>query len=207
MGQETRSERLLSRPAVAWTYAIAVAVLAASAGRSLLRAHADRLSLATGPARWIWYTGRVPEPRPLHFYAGRDFELPRAPSRALAKLFVDREHALYVNGLRAGTGLQRPGDPLAVYDLTTLLAAGPNRVTIEASSPTGIGGILFSLDLDGYGRDAVCSDVRWRVDSSADAILAGGRYRPFVWGRPPQYPWGYPRMPRPNEQFGAIRER
>lgn len=199
MRQETRSVPFFSRPLAAWTYAIAVAILAAAAGRSLLRAHADRLSLATGPAEWIWYSGRVPEPRPVRFYATREFELPRAPDRAFARLFVDREHALYVNGRRVGTGVHQPGDPLAVYDLTRHLAGGVNRVAIEASSPTGIGGILFSLDLDAFGRDAVFTDGNWRVDLSAKAIRDGGRYPPQVWGRPPQYPWGYPRRPRPNE--------
>ncbi len=197
---------MFSRPLAAWTYAIAVAILAAAAGRSLFRAHADRLSLATGPAEWIWYTGRVPEPRPVRFYATRDFDLPRAPARAFAKLFVDREHALYVNGRRVGAGVQHPGDPLAVYDLTRHLTGGLNRVAIEAASPTGIGGILFSLDLDAFGRDAVFSDGKWRVDLSAEAIRDGGRYRPQVWGRPPQYPWRYPRLPRPNELGDASRK-
>ncbi|MEX0880001.1 MAG: hypothetical protein WEB59_04710 [Thermoanaerobaculia bacterium] len=199
MRQETSSAPLSSRPAAAALYAMVVLVLAAAAGRALVRAHADRLSLSTGPAAWIWYTARVPEPRPLRFYATRDFELARAPERALAKVFVDREHALYVNGRRVAAGVQRPGDPLAVYDLTRLLNPGINRVAIEAASPTGIGGILFSLDLDAHGRDAVFSDANWRVDLSAEALRDGGRFRPQVWGRPPQYPWRYPRMPRPNE--------
>jgi hypothetical protein len=135
----------------------------------------------------------------LRFYATRDFELPAAPSRATAKLFVDPEHVLYVNGARVSGGLQRRGEPLALIAIARYLKRGLNRVSIEASSATGIGGILFSLDLDAYGRNAVCTDGSWRVDLSPTAIVSGGRYRPEVWGRPPQYPWGYPRMPRPEE--------
>jgi hypothetical protein len=112
---------------------------------------------------------------------------------------VDREHVLYVNGARAGAGVQRPGDALALYDLSPLLRPGVNRIAIEAGSPTGVGGILFSLDLDGLGRDALVSDGHWRVDLSADALAAGGRYGPVVWGSPPQYPWGYPAMPKPGD--------
>jgi hypothetical protein len=104
-----------------------------------------------------------------------------------------------VNGVRAGGGAQRRGDPLALYDAAPLLREGVNRVAIEAASPTGIGGILFSLDLDAYGRDALVSDGLWRVDLSPEAVERGARYAPRVWGRPPQYPWGYPRMPRPSE--------
>jgi hypothetical protein len=101
--------------------------------------------------------------------------------------------------MRAGSAVQRPGDPLRLYRVAALLRTGVNRIAIEASSPTGVGGILFSLDLDAFGRDAVVSNGRWRVDLSAEAVRTGARYRPVVWGRPPQYPWGYPRMPRPAE--------
>jgi hypothetical protein len=201
MRQQIRIDAWLSRPGPAFLYVLVLLVVAAAALRALVRAHEDRIQLSTGPAAFLWYTGRVPEPRPLRFWATRDFELPRAPDRALAKVFVDREHVLYVNGVRAGAGSQRPGDPLALYHVASLLEAGRNRIAIEASSPTGIGGVLLSLDVDGFGRDAVVTDAGWRVDLDRSALgsLEGGRYRPIVWGRPPQYPWGYPRMPRPNE--------
>ena len=157
------------------------------------------MHLATGRAAWIWYSGKVPESRPLRFWATREFTLPVQPARAMAKVFVDREHVLYVNGARAGGGTQRPGDPLALYDVAPMLLAGTNRVAIEAASPTGTGGVLFSMDVEGFGRDALVSDAGWRVDLDESAPERGGRYRPMVWGAPPQYPWGYPRMPRPNE--------
>jgi hypothetical protein len=197
--QETLPSARLARPAAAWLAAIAGAVLAFAAMASLIRAHADRMHLATGGAEWIWYTNRVPEPHPITFVATRDFVLDRAPERALAKVFVDRGHVLYVNGTRAGSGTQRPGDPLAVYQVASLLKTGINRIAIEAESPTGIGGILFSLDVHLSGRDAVVSDGRWRVDLAREAVEIGARYRPAVWGRPPQYPWGYPRIPEPRE--------
>ena len=199
MLSRSRLDAALSRPGPALFYALMVLVVAAAALRALVRAHEDRMRLATGRAEFLWYSGRVPEPRPLRFWATRDFELPSKPGRALAKVFVDREHVLYINGVRAGGGNQRPGDPLAVYEVAALLAPGRNRVALEAGSPTGIGGVLFSLDVEGFGRDAVVTDARWRVDLEPSALAEGGRYRPIVWGRPPQYPWGYPRMPRPNE--------
>ena len=190
---------MLSRPGAALLYALALLVTAAAAAQALVGAHRDRMSLSTGRAEWIWYTSAVAEPAPLRFWATREFELPEKPGHALAKVFVDRSHVLYVNGVRAGGGTQRPGDPLALYEVAPLLAAGPNRLALEASSPTGIGGALLSLDVEGFGRDAVVTDRAWRVDLDDSARERGGRYRPVVWGRPPQYPWGYPRMPRPNE--------
>ncbi len=150
--------------------------------------------------QWIWYSSRVPEPTPLRFCGDPGFRVARErPAARLAKVFVDSEHVLYVNGVRAGAGLAAPGDPLALYEVAPLLDAGRNRVAIEAASATGSAGILFSLDLEalraGRGRlgRAVAGGPR------AAALAAGGRYRPVIWGRPPQHPWGYPRMPRPNE--------
>jgi hypothetical protein len=197
--QETPDASVWARPVAAALYAVAVAVAAAAAIVSLARAHGDRLASHTGAAEWIWYTSRLPRPEPLHFFATREVVLHERPSRAMAKLFVDRDRVLWVNGRRADSGSQRPGDPLAIARIEPFLRPGVNRIAVEASHPTGAGGILFSLDVAGYGRDALVSDGRWRVDLDPAAITAGGRYRPMVWGRPPQYPWGYPRMPRPNE--------
>jgi len=160
------------------------------AALALHRVSADRALLATGPAEWIWYSSLVPKAVPLRFYAVREIDLAAAPAHASARVFVDREHVLFVNGQRAGGGTQRPGDALAVYEVAPLLRSGVNRFVIEASSPTGIGGILFALDLGGW---TLVSDGRWRVDRDAAARTGQGRYRPVVWGRPPMYPWGYPR--------------
>ena len=178
-------------------------MLAGAALSAVSSAHADRQKLATGEADWIWYSSGSREPRPLRFFATREIALERSPSKATAKVFVDREHALFVNGEVVGRGTQAPGDPLRLYRLEEFLKPGVNRIGIEASSATGVGGILFSLDLDALGRDAVVSDGQWRVDLSPGALTAGGRYRPMVWGRPPQPPWGYPRMPRPEEETRA----
>ncbi len=202
MRQEILPASRLARPGAAWLYVLAVAVVGAAAARALVRAHTDRMHGATGRAEWIWYTDRIPEPAPLRFFATRAFVLPDKPGRALARIFVDREHVVWVNGERAGAGRQEPGDPLALYEIAPLLKKGENRVTIEAASPTGVGGILLSIDIQGLGRNALVTDGEWRVDPSRNSIGGPGRYRPVVWGRPPRYPWGYPRMPRPEEIEG-----
>lgn len=206
MRQETRPATLLARPAPAALFLLVVLVLAASAARGLVRAHADRMRLVTGRAEWIWYAAPVAAPRPIRFFATQQFVLPEAPRGALAKVFVDREHALWVNGRRVGGGTQRPGDPLAIYEIAPLLRAGENRIAIEAASPDGIGGILAAVDVRGLGRNALVTDGRWRVSLDPASIRAGaaGAYRPVVWGGPPQYPWGYPRMPRPAELLEPV---
>ncbi len=189
MRQETPPRTVWSRPAAAALYAIAALVVGSAAALALHRARADRSFLTTGRAQWIWYSSRVPKPVPLRFYAVREIALDAAPTRATARVFVDREHVLYVNGQRAGGATQHPGDALATYEVARLLRPGLNRVVIEASSPTGIGGILFALDA---GAETLVSDGRWRVDRDPSAMTGQGRYRPEVWGSPPMYPWGYP---------------
>jgi hypothetical protein len=190
---------LWSRPAFAWSYALAVTIAAFAAIHATLGAHADREYSRTGEACWIWYSREVREPRAISFVATRDVVLNRKPPRATAKVFGDQWHVLWVNGRRVGGARQRPGDPLALYEIAGYLSAGANRIAIESGSDTGIGGLLFSLDVSDWGRDAVFSDQRWRVDPDRRAIFSGGRYRPAVWGRPPVYPWRWPRLPRPEE--------
>ncbi len=176
---------------------MAFGIVAAAAFRFTLRARADREHLETGDAEWIWHTRDIPQPRPVRFYATRDFFLEQAPATATAKIFADRRHAFYINGFGMGNAERKPGDLLVLYDLTGRLKQGENRIVILVESDTGVGGLLFALDLAGVGRNAIVSDRQWRVDLSPDAIERGGRFPAVVWGRPPMHPWGYPRMPGP----------
>jgi hypothetical protein len=174
-------------------FAVVALALAASAGLSAIwRARQDRRFLVTGSARWIWYTREIREPRPLRFRAWKDFRLDGAsPAAAPARLFGDRDWALDVNGERVASGTQKPGEPLTILDLARFLRTGQNRISIEAASPNGVGGLLFWMDLG--ERGTVVSDGTWEVER----LPAGGEpKRPaLVWGRPPMYPWGYPALP------------
>ncbi len=107
---------------------------------------------------------------------------------------MDRRFVLFVNGSRVGTGAKRPGDVLSLFDVAGWLHPGTNRVVIEAESPTGVGGILFALDLGTEWRNAVVSDENWRVAPSEPVLRRVGGTPAAVWGRPPMYPWGYPRL-------------
>ncbi len=163
---------------------------------AVVRACRDRALLTTGEARWIWCSRDIRGPSPVRFYATREFVLQEVPRRATARVFVDRGWQLFINGSRVAAGQQRPGDRLEVLEVASFLKHGENRVAIQAESPTGAGGILFCLDLDGRSN-AVVSDANWRVGFSDAAIGHGGRAPALEWGRPPMYPWGYPRLPAP----------
>lgn len=195
MGQEKPSAARFGRFSKFFT-AAALVIAAGAALTALWRARQDRRFLITGPARWIWYTRQIPEPAPLRFRAWKDFRLDgEPPASAPARLFGDREWVLEINDQRAGSGAQSPGDPLAVFELAPMLRTGANRVLIEAASPNGVGGLLYWMDLGG-GRVLV-TDATWRVERLPAG--AEGPQPAAVWGRPPLYPWGYPRLPGRGE--------
>ena len=180
-----------------WTGAL---VLGSELVLLLARARADRLQLSTGAACWIWATRDLPESAPLSFTAVKDFVASPSPRPARARIFVDRSYSLRVNGVPIGSGRQKPGDSLHVYDLSSELRPGRNRIAIEASSPTGAGGILFWLDA-GDGLPVV-SDDSWEIESAVEGS-GKSRRRVVQWGRPPMYPWRYP--PLPAESTGTSR--
>jgi hypothetical protein len=172
---------------------LAFSVAGSALAWSIVRRHQDRLHRATGSAHWIWLSDEVgEEPAPLRFFAARDFDWQGSGGRpARALLFVDRRYAFFLNGGPVGQGQQRPGDPLDSYELSGLLRRGLNRIVIRAESPDGAGGILFLLTLPDGSR--LPSDGQWRVAKTEKELESGGRSA-AIWGSPPMYPWGYPRM-------------
>ena len=183
---------LLARPVPAAFFMLAFVIVASASLLAGTRAMRDRSRLVTGGARWIWFSLEIDEPKPVRFYARRDFTIARAPASAKALLHVDRRGVLSINGSRFPATEQRPGSPLAVIQIAPALVAGNNSLVIEAESPTGAGGILFHLDLsEGTSID---SDASWRVALSESELARGGGVRAAVWGRPPMYPWLYPRI-------------
>jgi hypothetical protein len=171
------------RSLAAW---IAVALASAAAARAIDRGWRRMESSATGDARWIWSTDDVKAPAPARFTASRSIVLDADAPGARAKIFADRSYRLFLDGGAVGAGTMKPGDPMDVWDLAGRLTRGSHLFTIEAESPTGIGGVLFALDVPGRGRGVLVSDSSWTI---------GGRPA-FVWGAPPMYPWGFPALRR-----------
>jgi len=176
----------VKRISVLW--AVAIAVAGAAAIRAVDLSWRRMESSETGRARWIWTAEDIKTAHAIGFRASKSVVIGEPIASARAKIFVDRSYRFLVDGAVVGSGGQRPGDPLDVFDLPGGLAPGEHELAIEAGSPTGIGGILFSLDLTGYGRNAVVSDGSWKSDGKPV----------FVWGDPPMYPWGFPALPKPR---------
>jgi len=166
--------------------ALAIGAGSAAAMRAVDLGWRRMESSVTGDALWIWSTDDVKSPAPARFTAVRSFVLDADAPSARAKIFVDHAYRLLIDGRVAGSGSKKAGDPLDVWDFPGGLRRGAHVLAIDAESATGIGGILFALDVPGVGRGAVVSDATWTI--------AG---RPaFVWGAPPMYPWGFPALPR-----------
>lgn len=160
-----------------------------------------RAPAPTGAAEWIWADGGGAEPgRPASYVMLRDFELPAAPEAA-ARLFVaaDREYAVHLNGHQIARGAYRRGEPIDELQVAHLLREGSNRLTIEARTPDGDGGVLAGIELDD-GSMPVVTDADWRFTEAWDPRLvkgeipladAGTTLRSVrVWGRPPVGRWG-----------------
>ena len=155
----------------------------------------------TGAAEWIWADGSGAEPgRPASYVLLRDFELPAAPEET-ARLFVaaDHEYAVHLNGHQIARGSFRRDEPIDEFQVAHLLRAGSNRLTIEARTPHGDGGLLAGIELDD-GSMPVVTDTDWWFTKAWDPRLVKGEkplldaaptLRPVrVWGRPPVGRWG-----------------
>ncbi|TAM44690.1 MAG: hypothetical protein EPN53_16075 [Acidobacteria bacterium] len=153
------------------------------------------LSHLTGPARWIWVTDELDEIHPEAALFVGSLHLDAPPRGALLKVCGDREYVVYVNGTAAACGWSRPGFRLDLFDVGHLLRQGDNVIAAEVRSPTPVGGLLLALDVDGVGRNVLVSGPAFRARSRFS--LAPRRPSdapvPVDWGRPPHFPWGYPK--------------
>jgi hypothetical protein len=190
-----------------WRLRVAAAAVAIICLLLLLRGFYRReLYHLTGGAEWIWVTGEVQEKRPTAALFYVPLDLHDHPERAVAKVCGDRQYVLWINGQPAAAGTNRPHFQLDVVPVTDMLSAGRNVIAVEVRSPTSVGALLFSLDLeptvegrragDPKGRNVLVSGSRWRVVGSwgrgAPSVIPEGARPPWVWGRPPDHPWSYP---------------
>ena len=195
-----------------WRQRLAVLLLVAAvlAGLAGLRSFWRRqLSHLTGAAQWVWVTDALERIHPIAgLFVGR-VDLAAPPASALLKVSADREYVIYVNGTAAACGWSRPGFRLELYDVTHLLRQGENVVAVEVRSPTPVGGLLLSLDVDRGGRAVLVSDQHLvaRREFSLDGPRPTDPAVPVVWGMPPRAPWDYPApLPRPRTLDQAVVE-
>lgn len=155
----------------------------------------------TGSAAWVWVTDSLERVFPVAGLFVAPLHLEAPPREALLKICGDREYVVYVNRSPAACGWSRPGFRLDLFDVGHLLRQGDNLVAVEVRSPTPVGGLLISLDVDGIGLNVLESGrsftLRRRFSLSSDQD--DDVQPPVVWGAPPRFPWQYPTLlPHPR---------
>jgi hypothetical protein len=200
MQSERRSQRFL---------VLTLAVGVFLGGYAVNRYWTGELSHFTGGAEWIWTTNALERPHPEAglFVASLDLDAP--PPSALLKVCGDREYVVYINGSPAACGWSRPGFRLDLFDVGHLLRQGPNVIAAEVRSPSPAGGLLLALDVGGVGTNVLVSGptFSWRRRFALGPHDPSDRRVPVVWGAPPRYPWGYPKLaPHPATLDEVVHE-
>jgi len=145
---------------------------------------------------WYWIDGDPRDPRPVAFFAVRDFELAERPEGAVAEVLGDQEYILSINGERIGSNRYRAGAALDRYEIERWLRPGDNRVVLELRSPTAAGGFTFRLTGAG-GRDLLAGAAPWHIQRTYfRALFPGGAAPPApeasLVGKAPIGRWGVP---------------
>jgi len=179
------------------------------AGYAVNRFWTRELSHLTGSAEWIWTTSALEQVKPTAalFVARLDLETP--PPSALLKVCGDQEYVVYLNGSPAACGWSRPGFRLDLYEVGHLLKQGRNVIAVEVRSPTPVGGLLLALDVEGVGPNVLVSGPAFalRQRFALGPNDPSDVHVPVRWGKPPRYPWDYPRaLPRPYTLDEIVRE-
>lgn len=159
--------------------------------------------LPVDEASWVWAPDANPWRGPEAFFLVRDFELTQVPNGAQLAILVDEEYVVFVNGRLVGSGRYRPGAPLDRYELGGILRSGINRITVEARSSRGVGGVVAQVGGEDAGGFRLGTDASWRVIRRFTPRLRDpGSPLPdqtaVVLGRPPYGRWG-PFAAEPSE--------
>lgn len=146
---------------------------------------------------WIWSADAPVDDGPDSFVAVRDFELDFEPESAELTVLADEEYWAILNGLSVGAGRYWMGRAPDRYDVLSMVARGPNRLTVELRSKRGIGGLVAVLRARGEGREVeIPTDDRWRIVRHHVPALMHAEEPleesalPRIWGRPPLGRWG-----------------
>jgi hypothetical protein len=166
----------------------------------LERIYSEKFFDNTGAARWIWANHRMNDNVPVAFFAARDFTLPEKRIYTRLKLLGDPEYTVFLNGREiAGRSVAGATDErmLDVYDISSLVKTGRNRIVVAVRAPQGVGGLIGSIDLGPEVANWVVTDGAWKIYRRWDPrILLGDprdlqKEKPVVIGEPPIGRWNY----------------
>jgi putative heme-binding domain-containing protein len=153
--------------------------LASALALSALAAAADAAvpPKAGGPVQWVWF----PEGEPAQTapagtrYFRKTFDVPKPCDEAFLDIAADNRYTVYVNGTKVGSG--EDWKNVRRFDVTKLLAAGPNVIAVEAGNEGGPAGLLVRAGYvpNGASRVGLASDDTWKAaKESADGWTKPG---------------------------------
>jgi hypothetical protein len=163
----------------------------------LYRFFSDKFYRTTGEASWIWRSGeRLSKGAPAVVYAATDFEVPEGMHHVKVNVVADPEYMLYLNGQPIGGNVFAVSRAIDVFEVTTLVKKGTNRVVIACRSANGAGAILASVDFGPMRRNLIVSDESWRIFPRFDPRImtpgwVEGSRAPLVFGPQPFGRWNY----------------
>jgi hypothetical protein len=165
--------------------------------------YSHKFLATTGTAQWIWARHRMSSNEPVAFFAASNFELPEKRYFTQLKIAGDPEYTLYVNGtLIEGRRAAEEQRLLDLYDISKLVRTGRNRIVVAVRSPSGMGGLLASIDIAPETQNWVVTDGRWRIyrewhpDLPLRDVAGLWQEQAAVVGPPPVGRWNYFRVAR-----------
>ena len=153
--------------------------------------------LSTTAAQWIWAQHRISSNEPVAFFAVRDFDLPEKRYYTRLKIAGDPEYTLYINGREIAGRQVGEERTLDLYDISSLVKTGRNRIVVAMRAPQGVGGLIASIDIAPEIANWVVSDGSWKIFRRwhPDLVVKdppGLRAEsPIVHGPPPVGRWNY----------------
>ncbi len=106
-------------------------------------------------AFWIWYPGeKIQSDR----WFRKGFELDQVPAQARLRITCDNGYSVSLNGSPVGSGAR--WEAVQEYDVTKLLRAGRNELTIRAHNGGGDAGLIAELTA---GTTRLATDRSWRA--------------------------------------------
>ncbi|HEX8171405.1 MAG TPA: hypothetical protein VF824_12765 [Thermoanaerobaculia bacterium] len=161
------------------TYAAAAVFLFTALFSYLDRVYSRKFFDVTGQADWIWAQHRMSSNDPVAFFAAREFTLPENRVYTHLKLLGDPEYTFWING-REVAGV-RLGEErrLHLYDISSLVRTGRNRIVVAVRAPLGVGGLLASIDIAPETENWVVTDRDWKIYR---------RWNPEILQRDPEPP-------------------
>jgi hypothetical protein len=185
------------------TIVLALVFAFTAAFTHLERTYSRKFFDITGQARWIWAQHRMNENQPLAFFATRDFTLPENRVYTRLKVLGDPEYTVYLNGREiagrrvSGRRGQDEARVIDLYDISSVVKTGRNRIVIAVRAPQGTGGLIASIDIAPEAANWVVTNSDWKIHRRwdprillSDAGIASWE-SPVVIGAPPVGRWNY----------------